>query len=151
MKKLLSDVASVKRLKALNEGKPILNYLLGISSVTIPVRNVESAGSWYRSNLGGVPSVYSMDGYSPLEFDAFECPVVELIKVEDDARLRLTNPGTGKPMGTFSFVVRNAKETFRLLKDRGVNVFEPYEDEDGKMIFVFEDLDGNYLSITDMA
>lgn len=128
-----------------------MSLFCGIASVNIPVSDMRAAERWYSEILGARLSEYRLDRLSPLKFEGLDGPAVTLVCVESSARLKLWSGDDGEyPMGAFAFSVRNAKETYALLKQRGVHVFEPYESEDGEMSFVFEDLDGNYLEITDM-
>ncbi len=126
-----------------------MKYFSGIDVVIIPVSNVDAAVAWYGKNLGALPSEYALDSLVPLIFQGVRSPSIQLLQVHSETRLRLMTDDY--PVGAFSLVTHNAKELYSTLKSRGVTVFAPSEDEDGKSSFVFEDLDGNYITITDDA
>jgi catechol 2,3-dioxygenase-like lactoylglutathione lyase family enzyme len=110
-----------------------------LDTVLLPVRDIDLAMTWYREKLG-----FAQPYFDPEErlavFDLGGTTSLTLWELKSGETLGAGDHARAFPI----FAVADARETWALLRDRGVDVGDVV-DSGGVTYFTFRDLDGNLL------
>jgi catechol 2,3-dioxygenase-like lactoylglutathione lyase family enzyme len=110
-----------------------------LDTVLLRVRDIDLAMAWYREKLG-----FAQPYFDPEErlavFDLGGTTSLTLWELKSGETLGAGDHARAFPI----FAVADARETWALLRDRGVDVGDVV-DSGGVTYFTFRDLDGNLL------
>jgi catechol 2,3-dioxygenase-like lactoylglutathione lyase family enzyme len=113
-----------------------MSFIERIDTVCIKVRNIEESSLWYQEKLG-FKVVYQGESYRVLSISDSSIPLT--IEQENDT--------TSRSVQTYPiFFTKNIKETYRSLKEKGVNCGEIQIDGVNNF-FDFYDIDSNKLQV----
>jgi len=120
---------------------PIISEVQG---VFIPVQDIKRAKEWY-SRILGLPITCGENGYH------YSLPVDGIEIILDEMQNWRGKNVEGPPVyqtPAFKLQTRNINETYRYLKEQGVQLVTEIEDD---LWFVFQDLDGNLIMICEIT
>jgi catechol 2,3-dioxygenase-like lactoylglutathione lyase family enzyme len=121
-------------------------YISRISSVEIPVTNLEASVNWYTQILG-VHIQHKDEKFAMLTFDSIGVPGIFLCETQDSSRLFFKNTNNEVLHSIIDFYTSDLKGFHQYLLDQGVQVGElnlHAESDFGG--FGFRDPDGNLIS-----
>lgn len=126
-------------------GDPLMSkYITGISSVEIPVSNLDVSVEWYTKHLG-LAVQHRGDSFAMLTFDTVGVPGVYLCKTESGERLTFINTYTGVIHSVIDFYTADLEGFYNYLVEQGVET-GPLNISSGYGGFGFKDPDGNLIS-----
>lgn len=131
----------------MSEEAPVLTtFVTRISSIEIPVSDLEKAVEWYKTMLG-LSVTHQDEGTAMLSFDAVGVPGLFLVQTDSRDRLTLLNSNTHEEHSVIDFYTCDLEGCHHFLKEHGVRVGPiRVHPEYGVGGFGFEDPDGNRLS-----
>lgn len=124
-------------------------FLRSVHSIAIPVNDISASSKWYSEMLGAVPSEYETERYRWLQLGQVEFPKLMLVQVSVATRLQLVCEGYR--IGAIRILATDVAKLRRLLESRGLSILDVYRNEDGEEEFLFEDLDCNWITITEFS
>lgn len=121
-------------------------FVTRISSIEIPVADLNTSVAWYTSMLG-LAVTHQDEKTAMLTFDAIGVPGLYLVQTDSDDRLKLLNTKTWVEHSVIDFYTSDLEGFYLFLKEQGVRVGTMnVHPEYGIGGFGFEDPDGNQLS-----
>ncbi|WP_078543506.1 VOC family protein [Litchfieldia alkalitelluris] len=125
------------------------NYVTRISTIEIPVSNVEKSAHWYAKTLN-LFIEHQSDQDAMLSFNAKGIPSIYLVQTNDDRKISFENTNTNVTHSVVDFYTYNLEGFYQFLKDSGIEV-GPLNVNGEFGGFGFKDPDGNLLSATNIA
>lgn len=123
----------------------VKKYISRISSVEIPVSDLEASVEWYTRILG-LQVQHKGDAFAMLTFDAVGVPGVFLCETRDTGRLQFENTNNGVIHSMIDFYTDDLKGFHEFLVAQGVQAGELKIDTNSDFGgFGFRDPDGNLL------
>ena len=124
---------------------------LVITTIEIPVTNLERSQAWYTDKLGLNQTWTDGESMAMFELPDAGSPNLFLVRTEDSTRLAIPNAATGVIHGVIDFAVEDIDAIHTSLRERGVDVSDlPSAGEDdgpGPRGFGFKDPDGNLFGV----
>lgn len=128
------------------EVKELTKFVKRISSVEIPVTDLEASVEWYTKHLG-LSVQFQGDLFAMLTFNAVGVPGVFLCKTESGDTLQFKNTNTDVTHSIIDFYTKDLAGFHQYLNDKGIETGQ-LNMQDGFGGFGFKDPDGNLLGAT---
>jgi len=121
-------------------------YISRISSIEIPVSNLDESIKWYTKLLGLVVT-YQDETTAMMTFDLIGVPGIFLCQTKSEERLQFLNTNNDISHSVIDFYTNDLNGFYNFLIEQGVQVRTlNMNTEIGFGGFGFEDPDGNLLS-----